>query len=416
MLLKKTVPFLAAGALLTLAACGSANADGEASADGVLMGPGVTDSEINVAIMTDYSGPIAEAGTAGSVGLEVKFDSVNAAGGVCGREIVLKKVDTKYDAQVATQQYRAIANEVLMIPQFVGSTGLLAVKDNIARDGMPTFAASLNTATLALPYVGVNLPTFEVELANGVVWAAEKAGASESSPKKVAMVTSADAYGETYADAITFAVEHTPGLELVASTTFAATDTDYTAQVSELKKSGADIVMLGVTPAQPAGLVGQSAQLGFDPIWVVSSGGWSSALAKPLAGMLDNFYVSSGYGTQDDDVPGTTDLRAALAEFAPKEAPNNFQVGGWLVGTATVAALEKACENKDLTREGVLAAMQDLDVEYDGILPAVNLGDGDTIVSYQSRMNTVGAEGQQLPIGDFYETEAAKAWGEQAGF
>ena len=50
--------------------------------DGIMMGPGVTAKEIRVGILSDFSGPIAEAATAGSLGMEVLFDSVNDKGGV----------------------------------------------------------------------------------------------------------------------------------------------------------------------------------------------------------------------------------------------------------------------------------------------------------------------------------------------
>ena len=134
-MLRKTVPVLAVGALLTLAACGNQAGGAHTAKDGVKMGPGVTDSEIRVGILSDFSGPIAEAATAGSLGTEVKFDAVNAAGGICGRKIVAVKGDTKYDPQQTTQAYRSTANNIVMISQILGTASLLAVKDSIERDG-----------------------------------------------------------------------------------------------------------------------------------------------------------------------------------------------------------------------------------------------------------------------------------------
>ena len=58
---RKTVPVLAVGALLTLAACGSSSGGAETAKDGIKVGPGVSDSEIRVGILSDFSGPIAEA-------------------------------------------------------------------------------------------------------------------------------------------------------------------------------------------------------------------------------------------------------------------------------------------------------------------------------------------------------------------
>ncbi|OYD68302.1 ABC transporter substrate-binding protein [Rhodococcus sp. OK302] len=416
MMLRKTVPAVAVAAMLTLTACGGSDSGTSTSAGGVKTGIGVTDTEINLGLLSDYSGPLAQAATSGTLGMQVQVDAVNAAGGICGRQLVLHKMDTKYDPQVATQQYRAINNKVLMMPQLVGTPAMMAIKDNIAKDNMPTFASSLNTSAIKLDKVSIYTPPFEVELINGLVWAAQEAGASAANPLKVAVITPADQYGEIYAGAVKFAADKIDGVEVVASATYTPTDNDFTAQVADLKQSGAQVVILGNTMAQTAGIVGQSAQLDFKPKWVGYSAAWNAALAKPLAGLMDNIYVSASYGVLADDVQGIADMKAALAKYAPNEEPSNFQVVGWLSGVATQAVLEKACENKDLTRDGVLAAMENLDVDFGGILPAVNLKDGDSIVSYETRVNRVDANGMMIPVADFKATDEAKAWGEANGF
>lgn len=410
---KSVVPALVVGALFTLSACGSSGGGSATGADGVKTGPGVTASSIKVGLLTDYSGPIAEAATAGSQGGEVYFDKVNAEGGVCGRKIVAVKGDTKYDAQQTTQAYRAMSKDVLMISQVVGTASINAIKDSVKRDNMPMMAISLNTTTLALPNVYVPLPTFEVELINGLAWAAQQAKATPANPLKVGMVNSSDEFGQAYSDALKFAAKQTPGVEIVASPTIASTDKDFTAPVSALKKAGAQVVMVGVAVPQTAGVVGTAAQLGYTPTWVANSGSWYAALAAPLKGLLGKFYVSDGYASLvDKEIPGIQDLEAALTKYAPGNKPNNFQVGGWLFGEATVDALKQACANKDLTREGVMKALKDLKIDYQGITPAVDMGNGDEVVSFSSRVNKLGAAGELIPVSDFAASDAATAWGQ----
>ena len=210
-MVRKSVPaLLAFGALFTLAACGGSSGGAAKAGDGIKMGPGVTAKEIRVGILSDFSGPIAEAATAGSLGMEVLFDSVNDKGGVCGRKVVAVKGDTKYDVQQATQAYRAASRNVVMIGQLLGADAVVALKVNIARDDMPTISISINTATLKVKDVYVPMPVFEGELANGVVWAAKQAGASADHPVKLGMVTAADDYGKAYADAVESAAKAAP--------------------------------------------------------------------------------------------------------------------------------------------------------------------------------------------------------------
>ncbi|WP_072844418.1 hypothetical protein [Rhodococcus tukisamuensis] len=67
--------------MLALTACGGSDGgDSTTGADGIKVGKGVGDSEINLGILTDYSGPIAQAATSGSIGLEIKLDQVEASG------------------------------------------------------------------------------------------------------------------------------------------------------------------------------------------------------------------------------------------------------------------------------------------------------------------------------------------------
>src|SRR5690625_4445332 len=89
LMFKKAVSTLGIAGLLGLAACGSGDGGSSAGEDGVQEGVGVTSSEINLGILSDYSGPIADGATAGTVGMEVYFDTVNDEGGVCDRDLVV---------------------------------------------------------------------------------------------------------------------------------------------------------------------------------------------------------------------------------------------------------------------------------------------------------------------------------------
>jgi hypothetical protein len=60
-------------------------------------------------------------------------------------------------------------------------------------------------------------------------------------------------------------------------------------------------------------------------------------------------------------------MRAALGNVPQ---PNEGHTSGWVFSYPLKAALEKAAENKDLTRAGLLAAVKSLtSVDYEGMLP-----------------------------------------------
>jgi ABC-type branched-subunit amino acid transport system substrate-binding protein len=409
-MMKKTGLAIAVAATLAVTGCAGGESSSKGS-DGVKVDKGVSDSEISVALLNDFSGPIAAIGNAAATGAEVNFKEVNAAGGICGRDVVGVREDTKFDPKVSVQAYRAVVDEVVAITQLVGAAPLFAVKDDIARDGITTLSATLSGKVLELENVFVYLPPFEIEVINGIVWAAEQAKATESNPLKIGIVTPADEFGKSFEKAAQLAVDSLEGVELVEAQSFTQTDEDFTSQVTKLRDSGAEAVILTSTPKQTAGILGQSAQFGYEPQWVGYSGSWTSSLAEPLDGLLDNYHVVNSYGTLGDDVQGITDLNAALKKHAPDEKADNMMVAGWITADVTVAALKKACEEKDLTRAGVLKAMENLEVPLRDLRPPVNMGDGKSAVGFETRINEIeGTSGLLTPITDWKASDVAKTW------
>ena len=67
---------------------------------------GVSKSEIIIGMHTDLSGPAAPYGVSTSNASRIRFDEVNAAGGIHGRKIKLIVEDTQYQVPRAVQAAR----------------------------------------------------------------------------------------------------------------------------------------------------------------------------------------------------------------------------------------------------------------------------------------------------------------------
>lgn len=92
---------------LALAACSTRASNDEAQASGdVKTDFGVTEDEITLGMQTDMSGIFKTVGLAITHGQEIWADEVNAAGGVCGRDIKLDIVDIAYKADNAVPTYQ----------------------------------------------------------------------------------------------------------------------------------------------------------------------------------------------------------------------------------------------------------------------------------------------------------------------
>src|SRR3974377_629797 len=71
---------------------------------------GVTQTEIVLGMHTDLSGPAATYGVSSSNAVKMRFDEVNAAGGIHGRKIKLIVEDTQYQVPRAVQAGTKLIN------------------------------------------------------------------------------------------------------------------------------------------------------------------------------------------------------------------------------------------------------------------------------------------------------------------
>lgn len=371
-------------------AAGSPTGAASAAADKVKTDKGVDAHEIRVAVLNDFSGPIASIGTPSAIATESYFKALNEQGGVCGRNVKVVRADTKYDTQIAIQAYRGVRTDVVGIAQLLGTQTVLALANDIKRDGILTLAGTLSSSVIPLDNIYIIATPFSIEAINGVAWAAkERAGADNR--LQLGLIYQNDAYGEEGLRGVQRAVDQLPNVELVAKASYSTGDQDFTSQVQQMQAAGAKVVYLADTPRQTAGILGAAAQKGYQPLFVGGSATFASALVQPLGKLLDNFRMVLATAYYGEDVPGMKDMVAAIQKYAPDQKPDNVMVTGWISGQVMKAALDRACQAGDLTRAGLVAAMNGLQVDLKGMGPSLSYGSSvnDRIPSRESRINKI---------------------------
>ncbi len=407
---------LAATSVVAATATGVASAGTDAPAEpaDVATGPGVDDGEIRVGLLNDFSGPIASIGTPSAIGAEVYFDYYNAEfGGVCGRQIVSVRADTKYDTQIAVQEYRAVKDDIAMITQLLGTGAVLALANDIARDGITTLAGTLAADVIPLDHIFVYQTPFELEAVNGISWAAENLAGD--GPLQVGVIYQGDAYGEAGLAAVEHAASELgeDAVQIVAMASYSPTDEDFTSHVQKMKEAGAEVVWLHDTPRQTAAVLGVSAQQGYAPQFMSTYSGFASALVEPLGELLNSLLIVNSNQSYGDEGEEMETLVAAVEEYAPDQPADNSLVVGWISGMVTVQALQRACEMGDLSREGIAAAMVGLEVDHNGITPDISFGETpeERIPSRANQIAEINLE-TTLPsaISEIFTSDAALTW------
>jgi ABC-type branched-subunit amino acid transport system substrate-binding protein len=204
----------------------------------------------------------------------------------------------------------------------------------------------------------------------------------------------------------------------VGQASFAVTDTDYTAQVSQMKAAGAKYVFLTTTPSATAKIVGTGHALGYDPQWILQSPAFSPLLLKipSLKPLLSKAWVvSQGASWGDTSKPGMKQMLDDVAKYAPDQQPDGFFEFGYTESKITYAILKMSIENNDLTRDGLLKSFESLkNVDLGGLLPPVTYGSSpnDRVPTRDSTVYAIDAS-QPTSVrdlsGDFTGTAAQKS-------
>src|SRR6266487_2739934 len=401
--------------LMVLSGC--ANSSSGASTSSLKAGPGVdvTNKTITLGILSPYSGPVADPiGKPLARGVKVFFDSVNASGGVDGYKVKFLEEDTQYSPQLEVQLYNQIHTKVAMIADSLGTPTTFAIKDQAASDHMLVSAATLSSALAREKYLVLVGTPYRLQVENAFDYVVNKLGVKNPA---TGIIYQNDDYGQ---DGLTGYTEAVSAYQLhdAGKASFTVGDTDFTAQVSQLKAAGAKYVFLTSTPTDTAKIIGTAHALGYDPQWILQSPAFSPLLlAVPaLVPLLSKAWVvSQGATWGDSSKPGMKALLDDVAKYAPDQKPDGFFEFGYTESKITYAILKKAIENNDLTRAGLLTAFESLkNVDLGGLLPPVTYGTA-TNDRVPTRDNIVYAIDPAQPTGvkalsdDFTGTAAQKS-------
>jgi ABC-type branched-subunit amino acid transport system substrate-binding protein len=360
---------------LVLAACGS-TADQQtaaAGAGGVKTDKGVTDTTITLGIMGDNTGPFKNLGAGLNAGNQLWVDDVNAAGGICDRQLALEIVDHGYKADTAKTLYPQLEPKVLGMVQLLGSPVLAALKQNLVDDQVLAAPASWSSQVLDNPSVMMIGTTYDLEIVNGLAYLQQQG-----------IIADGDKIGHIYIDgeyggnglkgSQYYAQQH--GMT-IAEAKITSTDNDLTGIVTGLRGEGVKAIVLTTTPSQTASALAANQALGLNVPVLGNNPTFDPALLQsPAAGALGNLYVAASSPPFSSKTPKAVEVANEYKQKYPNAPLNAGVHTGYVEGMVWQAVLEKACESGDLTRAGVATALTSL--------TAVNTEDLVTELDYSS--------------------------------
>jgi branched-chain amino acid transport system substrate-binding protein len=282
---------------------------------------GALAADIKLGVAEALSGGAAQYGAAIRNGFQLAADEINAAGGAQGNKLVLVIEDEQGKKEEAINVFKKLIfqDNVLMVFGPTLSNSAQAA-DPIAQGAKTVVFGTSNTAdgiTSIGDYVFRNSVTEADVLPETIKVAVKKAGI-----KKVAvMYGSDDVFTKSGYDNFKKALEDLK-IPVTTTETFAKGDVDFKAQLTKIKASNPDAIVLSALLAEGAPIMVQARQLGLN-VPVIGGNGMNSLKVFDLAkDKADGLYVGSPWSSSNATPENTKFVKAYNDKF--KTAPDQF--------------------------------------------------------------------------------------------
>jgi len=260
---------------------------------------------IKIGAIVSLTGSYAGIGTAQKQTLDMEAKRINSSGGINGRSVQVIVEDD------GTDESKAVAAATKLIEQdkvvaLIGASGTgesMAIRPELDRAGIPNVSMAGGNAITGQfdPLV------FQSAWSNGLVVPYELAYMQKHGIKKIGVISDSGGFGK---DGLAVIQADAPkyGMTIVSNQTFNIGDTDMTAQLTNIKNSGADAVLMWTAGAEATTIVKNAKSLGLAIPIYGSHGNARAQFAQGVGSDGDGFRFAAGhilipetYGTGTDE-------------------------------------------------------------------------------------------------------------------
>jgi branched-chain amino acid transport system substrate-binding protein len=316
---------------------------------------GVTPTEITFGMHTDLSGVAATYGVSSSNGVKMRFDEVNAAGGIAGRKLKLIVEDQGYQVPKAVQACNKLINRDKVFA-FVAPLGTpmnnACFKDQFAA-GVPNLfplsaARSMYEPFERLKFYGA--ASYVDQIRAGIQYFVKNKGV-----KKVCVMYQDTDFGKEILDGAELQTKKL-GLAITEKTAHKPTDQDFTAPITKLREAGCQLIAMGTIVRDTIVPYTTARKAGWNDVIFLGSAATYDLVVGKAPGM-DGFY---GMGLTEMPYADSEHPKVkAFVEAYKKKFnidPNIGAVYGYVAADLTIQGLINA--GKNLTTDSFVKGME----------------------------------------------------------
>lgn len=307
--MKKQLSALLAAALCAgaLAGCGANSNSANAAISGA-------EDTVTLAVVSPVTGDSAEYGIHFNVGAQMAADKINEAGGINGKQVVLKSFDSKNDAKEAAEVARLICQDKTILATIGDFSSTCCMATAPIYEENKTVQISPSAGLIDFPRVGpYNFSTTGVQendggfLMNRVI--NEKMGA-----KSVAIVYTNNDYGLNMLSYMTQEAE-ADGVVITDTEAIASGEKDFTAIVSKMRQTEPEAVAIMGSYNEVANCVKQIRQVGWDVPVAISGSALTDQLVELLGDDVNGIYSNIAF-VASDNTPETKEFNEEFTKRA----------------------------------------------------------------------------------------------------
>lgn len=297
---------LTVSAVLMLGGCGSAASSSDT---------GSPAGTYKVGAILSLTGTYAALGTSEKNALEMEVKRINDAGGVNGKqlELIIEDDGTDEAKAVAAASKLISQDEVIAVLGATGTGQSMAIRSEIDRAGIPQISMAGGTVITATfdPLV------FQTPWSNSLVvpYVLDKIVADGH--KKIALISDSGGYGKD-GSAVILSEAPKKGIEIVSEQTFNPGDTDFSAQLTKIKSSDAQAVLLWTAGKEGASIVKSSSELGLTLPQYGGSGQAKVEFPQGAGPAADGFVFGTGRSLVASNWPAESEQFKVVTDFSDR--------------------------------------------------------------------------------------------------
>lgn len=323
-------------------------------------------SPIKIGITTALTGPAQELGSEVKEGIELYFNKINESGGVNGRKVELIALDDKYEPALAAPNMRKLIDDhkVLAVIGNLGTPTAVVTVPIANEKQVLLFGAVTGSALLRKNPPDRYVINFRASYAKEMECMIKGLLSAGIKPEEIAFFTQNDAYGDSGYKGAVEALK-VSGYSAANSLPYGryARNTlnveEGLARILRAQTSVKAIIIVGAY-APVAKFIKLAKNEYPEAIYLNVSFVGADPLLKTLGEDEKDVIITQIIPSVNEDLPAIREFREDIEKYSKGKRQSYGLLEGYLAAKLFTVGLRKAAEENDVTREGIIDALESL--------------------------------------------------------